>query len=82
MYKGKKLRITGTAKYVRTGPTHTPLVVLQGYRFEATHLIFCDFDASHESEVSQLSEGQMVTIQGRCEGKPLNLFITSCVVVK
>ena len=72
-YKDKSLIITGTVESIGKDGLDTMYVSLAGDGFLSS--VQCMFDTEHKGELSRLSKGQHVVIEGRCTGSELGLKV-------
>lgn len=77
-YKGKILRVSGSVDDISKDITDTMYITLDaGQAFGSVQCFFAD---DHTEELSGISKGQYVTIQGRCDGKLGNIFLRGCSI--
>ena len=79
-YKGKSLEITGTIKEIGTVLSQTFVVLSSGKEFSITD-IQCFFDNQAEiDKIAELTKGNQVTVQGKVDGKSLNVSVRGCIL--
>lgn len=77
-YKGKTLKITGTVDNIAKDLTDTMYVTLtSGQPLTRTQ---CYFDDSAKDQLGKLTKGQALTVEGKCNGKMMNILIKECVI--
>ena len=81
-YKSKILKVTGVVDSIGKDILDTPYVTLtSGGQYEVWG-VQCMFDKKHEPELAQLTKGQTVTVQGKCDGYLINVLMKDCVLVR
>ncbi len=81
-YKGKTLKVTGTAHKIVTKDTFDIYyVMLTSAEKHEEWNVRCTFDKTHEPELKRLTAGQTVTIQGEYDGYRTNILIRDCALV-
>jgi len=81
-YKGKTLKVTGTAHKIVTKDTFDIYyVMLTSAEKHEEWNVRCTFDKKHEPELKRLTAGQTVTIQGEYDGYRTNILIRDCALV-
>jgi hypothetical protein len=81
-YKGKLIDVKGTVDKIAKDITDTPYITLSGgnqYGFESVQ---CMFTKDQEAELSSVSKGQSITLEGRVSGKLGNILVRECKIVK
>ncbi len=81
-YKGKLIDVTGTVDTIGKDIIDTPYIALSDgnpYSFERVQ---CMFTKEQETELSTVSKGQSITLQGRVSGKLGNVIVRECRIVK
>lgn len=90
-YKGRPLQVTGKIGEIGRVPVgygdFSNKAYIRLYKTSSWIGILCFFDSENEAEIARLSEGQDVTVQGRCEGCPKTLvtsdvFLLDCTIVQ
>jgi hypothetical protein len=79
-YKEKVIEVSGYVDSIGKDITDTMYVTLEtGEEFSLVHpqLFFSD---THEAEVAELKKGDPLTVRCRCDGKFMNVHLTSCVI--
>lgn len=77
-YKGKKAVISGTIKDIGVSMGQTYVVLSSGDDFALTD-IQCFFKEQSEiDKVAELSKGSTATIQGKIDGKSMNVGVNDC----
>jgi uncharacterized Zn finger protein (UPF0148 family) len=78
----KLLKLTGiVARIVATGISGMRFIVLVGTDEEERQVALCEFNRRHGSKVTQLTTGQTVTVQGRCEGYQIHIIMKDCDLI-
>lgn len=80
-YEDKILKVQGVVKSVGKDIIDTAYVVLTTGAEHEMWGVQCMFDTEYESQLAQLSKGQVITIQGRCSGYLINVLLRDCVLV-
>jgi len=85
-FTGRIIKITGIVGriidgFVLTDIPNTNVVVLDGADEEKGWFVLCEFDKKHGPELNQLTIGQMITVQGKCDSYKVDLHIRDCVLV-
>jgi hypothetical protein len=81
-YKGKTLKVNGFIGDIKKDITDTMYVILQsGGEYELRN-VQCFFADSEKEKLTQLSKGQVITVEGRCDGLMMNVLLRDCVIVK
>lgn len=78
-YKGQMVTVTGTIDKVKIGPSGNPYVLMKTSSL-VLRVQFL-FDKSNEAALSQLKEGERVTIRGRVFGRIGNVVIDDCEIL-
>jgi len=78
-YKGKIVEITGTLNSIQA-MLGSQFITIEGNQILSD--IQCFFDKSKESELAILQKGKSITVQGRVNGKSLNVEVKECEIVK
>ena len=79
MYKNKQLKITGTVKSIGIDVADRAFVMLADERNEYAILgVQCYFDKDKQDTLSQLKEGDVITLTGKCEGKVVSVSVKNC----
>lgn len=79
-YKGEIIAVTGKINAIGTNVVDIPFVKLSGGSIEAWE-IQCMFDKDHSNALAQLEEGQVVTIQGKCDGYYMAIKMKDCALI-
>jgi len=77
-YRRKVIVVIGTVGTTGVGITGSPWVKLNTGSTSVS--IECLFAAKHKEEVTQLKQGQLVSIKGIVGNKTQNIFITGCII--
>lgn len=80
-YKGKLIEVKGTIDTIGKDIIDTPYIALSDgspYSFERVQ---CMFTKEQETELSAISKGQSITLQGRMSGKLGNVIVRECRIV-
>ena len=78
-YKNKKLKITGIVKNIGVDAANRAYVMLEDERNQYAILgVQCYFDKDNQDTLSELKEGDIVTITGTCEGKVVSVSVKNC----
>jgi len=85
-FTGRIIKVTGIMDRIIDGfllidIPNTDVVVLDGANEEAGWFVLCEFDKKHGPELNQLTIGQMITVQGKCDGYKADIHIRDCVLV-
>jgi len=80
-YKGEIIAVTGKVTIVGTNVVDIPFVKLSGGGIEAWE-IQCMFDKEHGDALAQLETGQIVTIQGKCDGYYMAIKMKDCILIE
>ena len=81
-FAGSILQIT--AEVGRIPPVESsekPCLILISSEKPTAMNILCVFDKQHEAAINKLSEGQLVTVQGRYDGCVMNILVNDCVLI-
>jgi hypothetical protein len=82
MFAGSTLQITakiGRIPSMESG--EKPCLILISPERPTAMNILCIFDKQHEAAINKLSEGQMVTVQGRYDGCVMNILVNDCILI-
>ena len=80
-YEDKTLIVTGVVDSIGKDILDTPYVTLTSSGAFAVWGVQCMFDDEHEPELAKLTKGQMVTVQGKCDGYLLNVLLRDCTLI-
>ena len=80
-YKGEIIAVTSKVAIVGTNVVDIPFVKLSGGGIEAWE-IQCMFDKEHGDALAQLETGQIVTIQGKCDGYYMAIKMKDCILIE
>jgi hypothetical protein len=80
LYKGKVLEVTGKVSSVNKNIMGIYFIKLSGGSIEDWE-IQCTFDGQHGSEVSGLEPGDIVTIEGKCDGYFMSVKMKDCILI-
>jgi len=81
-YKGKILTVTGVVDSIGEDILHNPYIRLtSGGKHQACGAR-CVLDKKYEPELAQLTIGQTVTVQGKCDGRLMNVLMKDCALVR
>lgn len=61
--------------------SENPCIILISSEEPTAMNVLCIFDKRYEEEVNRLSEGQLVTVQGRYDGCVMNVLVNDCVLI-
>jgi hypothetical protein len=61
--------------------SENPCIILISSEEPTAMNVLCIFDKRHEEEINRLSEGQLVTVQGRYDGCVMNVLVNDCVLI-
>lgn len=81
-YKGKVLQVHGQIDAIGKDLTNTMYVVLNGGGEFELRAVQCFFHDRHEAQLGSLSKGQIVKIQGKCDGLMMNVLLKNCTLVQ
>ena len=80
-YKDKTLKVTGVVESIGKDILDTPYITLtSGGQYEVWG-VQCMFDEKYEPELAKLTKGQMVTVQGECDGYLVNVLLRDCALI-
>jgi hypothetical protein len=80
LYKGKILKVTGKVSSVNKNIMGVYFIKLSGGGIEDWE-IQCTFDKQYSSEVSGLEPGDVVTIEGKCDGYFMSVKMKDCILI-
>jgi hypothetical protein len=81
-YKGKILKVTGIVGSVGKDVLHNPYIRLTaGGKYQAWG-VRCVLKKEYEPELARLTIGQTVTVQGKCDGRLMNVLMKDCALVR
>ena len=80
-YKGKFIDVSGQIGTIGKDITDTPYVTLSADQY-GIDSVQCMFSQSDVSELSNLSKGQQITLQGEVSGKMMNVLVSGCQIIK
>lgn len=80
LYKGKKLRITGTVVDIGKDILDNAYITLHTGKY--TFSIQCYFKDNQLDAIATLEKDQVVTVVGLCDGQDLNITIRNCVIIE
>ena len=81
-YKGKILKVTGTAhKIVIKDTFDIYYIMLTSAEKHEEWNVRCTFDKAHELDLKRLTTGQIVTVQGKYDGYRTNILMRDCALV-
>ena len=81
-FTGNILQIT--AEVGRIPPVESsenPCLILISSEKPTAMNVLCIFDKQHETVIKNLSEGQLVTVQGRYDGCVMNILVNDCILI-
>ena len=85
-YKDKILEVTGKVSKIYKNPIKDDeiIVKLNGLKDNEYEImgIDCHFDSSHTEEAANLSEGQKITIIGKCKKEIIGIDLNECTIKK
>ena len=81
-YKGKTLKVNGFIGDIKKDITDTMYVILQSGGECELRNVQCFFADSEKEKLTQLSKGQVITVEGRCDGLMMNVLLRDCAIVK
>lgn len=80
LYDGKIMRLTGTVKSIGKDITEKVYITFEAENEYSITAVQCFFtDEEQIQKVTSLSEGDTVTVVGKCDGKFGNVFIKDCI---
>jgi hypothetical protein len=81
-FAGSILQITAEVERIpEVESSEKPCIILTTSERPAAMNVLCIFDKQHEAAIDRLSEGQLVTVQGRYDGCVMNILVNDCVLV-
>jgi hypothetical protein len=75
-YKDKILRVRGTVRNIGEGVGGV-YVTIGDTIFKTVH---CSFQDSQKGAIANMSEGQEITVKGRCTGKMMDPILNDCIL--
>ena len=81
-YKGKIIKVTGVVDSIGEDTLHHPYIRLTGGGKHQAWGVRCAFSKKYEPELAQLTIGQTVTVQGKCDGRLINVLMKDCRLVR
>lgn len=80
LYDGTVMRLTGTVKDIGKDLTERVYITFEAENPYSITSVQCFFtDDTQVKKVMELSEGDTVTVIGKCDGKFANVFIEDCI---
>ena len=79
-YKGKVVEVSGAIDRIGKDLIDTMYVSLSSGRQFEFRSVQCYFADSEEGKLSQLSNGQWITLKGRCDGLMGNVLVKECKI--
>jgi hypothetical protein len=76
IYKGQRIRVTGTVSEIKKDITDDIYVLLDGINMVRNVQCFLD----DENAASKLRKGQTVTLEGDCDGLLMNVILKDCIL--
>ncbi len=81
-FAGSILQITAeVGRIPMVESSENPCIILISSEEPTAMNVLCIFDKQHEEEINRLSEGQLVTVQGRYDGCVMNILVNDCVLI-
>lgn len=81
-FKNKILKVTGFVDRMELKDTLDIHYITLGVEEDLLVSVRCVFDKGHADELSRLSRGQMVTVQGQFVGSMVELHMIHCILVR
>jgi len=81
-YKGKIIKVTGVVDSIGEDTLHNPYIRLTSGGKHQAWGVRCAFNKKYEPELAQLTIGQTVTVQGKCDGRLINVIMKDCLLVR
>jgi len=79
-YKGKMVEVTGTVDNIGVSIGQTYVVLSNGKEYSIVG-VQCFFKSESEiAKVAELKKGDSVTIQGKVDGKSINVGVNNCIL--
>jgi hypothetical protein len=81
-FAGSILQITAEVERIpEVESSEKPCIILTSSERPTAMNVLCIFDKQHEAAISRLSEGQLITVQGRYDGCVMNILVNDCVLI-
>jgi hypothetical protein len=81
-FTGSILQITAeVGRIPEVESSENPCIILISSEEPTSMNVLCIFDKRHGEEINRLSEGQLVTVQGRYDGCVMNILVNDCVLI-
>jgi serine/threonine protein kinase len=77
-YLGHTLKVTGTVSFIRKSVEGNMHLDLKAGRFATSNVIQCRFGFLSATALASVQQGDLVTVVGRCEGKPDTIVLRDC----
>ncbi len=82
-YRNKILKLTGVVDRIVVKDIHDIYyIMLTSAEKKEESNVRCVFDKKHGPELSRVTTGQTVTVQGKYDGYAMNILVTDCVLVR
>ena len=81
-FAGSILQITAeVGRIPMVESSENPCIILTSSEKPTAMNVLCIFDKQHGATINKLSEGQLVTVQGRYDGCVMNILVNDCILV-
>jgi hypothetical protein len=81
-FAGSILQITAeVGRIPLVESSENPCLILTDSEKSTAMNVLCIFDKQHEAAINRLSEGHLVTVQGRYDGCVMNILVNDCVLI-
>ena len=81
-FAGNILQITAEiGRIPQVESSENPCIILINSEKSMAMNVLCIFDKQHETAIKNLSEGQLITVQGRYDGCVMNILVNDCVLI-
>ncbi len=81
-FAGSILQITAeVGRILPVESSEKPCLILISSEKPTAMNILCIFGKQHEAAINKLSEGQLVTVQGRYDGCVMNILVNDCALI-
>lgn len=81
-FVGSILQITAeVGRIPQVESSENPCLILISSEKPTAMNILCVFDKQYEAAINKLTEGQLVTVQGRYDGCVMNILVNDCVLI-
>ncbi len=81
-YKGKIIKVTGVIDSIGRDAFRTAYFTLTSGGKYGLKTVWCTFNLKDEPQLAQLTRGQKVTVQGKCEGEQTYIRMGDCILTR